>query len=133
MAKKAELYFVKKNNRLEPSSPFDQEMLDQIPEGAEVRVDKLVRRRSDPMQRKYWACLNEVVKATACSPTPEALHRCILISLGYVTPTFAGENVIYVPDSTSYDKMDQTEFFEYVKRADLWCLESLGVGLMEDA
>lgn len=132
MAKPAPYYFIKRNGKLEPASQFDDERLNAIPDGKEVCVERLDRKRSVPMNRKYWACLKEIVDATECTPSPEYLHEKIKIDLGYISYVIVGDEISIVPDSTRFEKMDDTEFLNYIKQADKWCLENLGFPLMRD-
>ena len=78
---------------------------------------KVTQPRSINQHRWYWVSLSEVVKATGCAPTAEHLHQALKLSLGYTMPVFdaKGEIVSHIPDSTSFSKMDQHQFSQYVR------------------
>lgn len=119
---------------LVPASPHDVERLQKYKPGQQLKADKLVKPRSLPMQGKYWACLAEVVAATEIVPTSEHLHDLIKMKTGYVTPAvLKNGEVCWIADSTAFDKMDDGQFLEFIKNADRWCLETLGVPLMRES
>ena len=118
---------------LTPATAYDAERCDKFKPGQTLKADRLVKPRSIPMQGKYWACLADVVAATECVPTSEHLHNLIKMKTGFVTPAVLPDGSIYwIPDSTAFDKMGDGEFLEFIKIADRWCLEALGVPLMID-
>lgn len=102
---------------LVPVAAFDDEMLDQYPEGAEVDVI-IKRRRSLPHHRLYWVTLARVVAATDAYPSAEHLHDALKMALGFTMPirTLNGE-IIYVPDSTAFGKMDAAQFKTFFDKA----------------
>jgi hypothetical protein len=115
---------------LVPATAYDAERCQKFKAGEKLKVDRLVRPRSIPMQGMYWAALSCLVEATECVPTSEHLHNLIKMKLGYVTPAVMPDGALYwIPDSTAFDKMDQAAFNEFFKQADRWCLETFGVGL----
>ena len=102
---------------LVPVGAFDDELLDEIAEGAVVEVS-IKRRRSNPQNALYWTTLARVVAATDSYPSAEHLHDALKIALGYTMPikTLAG-GMIYVPDSTAFGKMDAAQFRVFFDRA----------------
>lgn len=102
---------------LVPVGPFDDEMLEQYPDGAIVEVS-IKRRRSNPQNALYWATLAKVVAATDAYPSAESLHEAIKMALGYTMPvkTFDGK-LMYLPDSTAFARMDAVQFKEFFERA----------------
>ncbi len=102
---------------LVPVGPFDDEMLEQYPDGAIVEVT-IKRRRSNPQNALYWATLAKVVAATDAYPSAEHLHEAIKMALGVTMPvkTFDGK-LMYLPDSTAFGKMDAVQFKDFFDRA----------------
>jgi hypothetical protein len=102
---------------LVPVGPFDDEMLEQYPDGAIVEVT-IKRRRSNPQNALYWATLAKVVAATDAYPTAESLHEAIKMALGYTMPvrTFDGQ-LMYLPDSTAFGRMDAVQYKQFFDRA----------------
>ena len=102
---------------LVPVGPFDDEMLEQYPDGAIVEVT-IKRRRSNPQNALYWATLAKVVQATGAYPSAEHLHDAIKMALGFTMPikTFDG-GLIYIPDSTAFGRMDAVQFKDFFDRA----------------
>lgn len=117
---------------LVPSTPYDLERCQMYKRGQQLKADKLVKPRSLPMQGMYWACLSQFVQATECVPTAEHLHNLIKMKTGYVTPAVMPDGTLYwIPDSTAFDKMGQSEFNDFVAKADKWCLETFGAPLLQ--
>ncbi|WP_298965119.1 hypothetical protein [uncultured Roseibium sp.] len=116
---------------LVPATPFDFERCQLFKVGQRLKADRLVKPRSLPSQRKYWVSLSEFVAATECVPTSSHLHNLIKMKTGYVTPAAMPDGSLYwIPDSTAFDKMGQSEFNEFVSKADKWCLETFGAPLL---
>jgi len=120
-----EIYCQRSGSKLEPVSQMDEEKLLEIPEHREVTV-RIVRKRSLPQHRLYWALLNMVMENL---PEPEPgkqwpfmstdqLHEAIKIELGFMRPikTIKGDT-IYVPDSIAFDRCDQECFQKFFERA----------------
>lgn len=97
--------------------PYDQ-LFDVIP----------VSERSPLHHKKYWAVLNDVVKATQKWPTASHLHDDLKMLCGYYRTVInkASGGVYYVPDSISFDKMDQKEFGKYFENAMMKLAEAIG-------
>ena len=105
-------------NRLVPTSGFDEKLIMEQPEDVVIEIT-VARRRSVPQLRKYWAILNEVIESAPCNyPTAEKLHCAIKMALGYTTDfiTMDGE-VVKIPDSVAFDKMDAADFRLYFDNA----------------
>lgn len=100
-----------------PTTGFDEGLLHALPEDAVMEVT-VARRRSLPQLRMYWSILHRVVAATGSHPTPEHLHSAIKLALDYATDvtTMDGE-IIRIPDSVAFDKMDATAFRDFFDRA----------------
>ena len=124
-------YFIKRAGKLEPASEWDAERLDAIAEGAEVSCATLKQKRSEPRHRFYWVRLSEIVKATEMAPDAEHLHLACKLGCGYYQTVMTKNGPTYIPDSTSFSKMDEVKFKDYMERADKWLLENLGVGLKD--
>lgn len=117
---------------LVPSTAFDAERCQKFKKGQTLKADRLVKPRSLPMQNKYWACLAQFVEATECVPTSAHLHNLIKMKNGYVTPAYMPDgSLFWIPDSTAFDKMDDSEFLDFIKTADRWCLETFGAPLLQ--
>lgn len=85
-------------------------MLEQYALDSVVEVS-LRKRRSSTQNALYWAMLQRVVDATGAYPTAPHLHDALKLELGYTTPmrTLSGE-IRFIPDSTSFGKMDAAQF-----------------------
>lgn len=102
---------------LVPVGPFDDEMLEQYPDGAIVEVS-IKRRRSNPQNALYWATLAKVVAATDAYPSSEHLHEAIKMALGLTMPVkLMNGTIIYLPDSTAFGKMDAVAFRAFFEKA----------------
>lgn len=103
---------------LVPVSGFDMEQLINHPLGSEFKLVRLTK-RSLPQHRTYWKALSIVAANDERWATAEHLHQSLKMACGLVTETFnitTGE-VVLVPDSTSFEAMDQEEFQIFFDRA----------------
>lgn len=128
---RAPLILKRTQRGLEPTSKAAADLLSKYDIGSYVEVS-VKQRRSPPQNAAYWADLARVVEATEAFPTAEALHNAIKMSLGYTTPVknMAGE-IVFVPDSTAFGKMDAPAFREFYARAERLIAEQLGIDLVE--
>ncbi len=100
-----------------PIGKFDEERLAELPEGATIEVT-IKRRRSNPQNALYWATLANVVAATDSYPSADHLHDAIKMALGFTMPVkMLNGELIYVPDSTAFGKMDAAQFKSFFDRA----------------
>lgn len=122
-----DLIMERRGNALVPYDAKAAEDLLALPFGKGLTC-KVTQPRSINQHRWYWACLSEVVKATDCAPTAEHLHQALKLSLGYTMPVFdaKGEIVSHIPDSTSFSKMDQHKFSEFVRKVEKLLAERWG-------
>lgn len=98
--------------------------------GSVLQADNLRQPRSLPRHRFYWKALSEIVAATDCAPDAERLHLAIKIGCGYRSPVQLGDGtLVWVPDSTSFESMDDAEFGQFMEAANKWCAENLGISL----
>ena len=113
-------------NRLEPSTQFDAEMLNEFEVGKDIEVTFRQRRSNDQL-RAYWAWLGDVVAATECAPSAEHLHETLKLEMGYVTriKRFDGTTQVW-PDSVALAKMDGKEFTGFFRRAERMIAEVYG-------
>lgn len=119
------------NGVLVPLAEWDREQVERIGEGAEVTA-RVRRGRSPEHARWYWASLSRLVTDTPVGekyPTKEALHEALLLSTGRTATVWhpVEELYVYVPASTAFDKMDQTEFLEYTTDAFKLIAEAFGI------
>ena len=108
------------------------EWLDKQPLGTTLQADNLRKPRSLPRHRFYWKALSEIVAATECAPTAEHLHAALKIGTGYAMPVKLQDGtLVWVPDSTSFEAMDDAEFAKFMDTATKWTAENLGISLSD--
>jgi hypothetical protein len=103
---------------LRPSRAWDAEDLANDPIGTEYELHKITRRK--PKQhRTYWRALNLVVKATDRWPDAEHLHDELKLALGFYrkAANLATGEIMLIPDSTAFDKMDQEQWQAFMNAA----------------
>ncbi|WP_293857373.1 hypothetical protein [uncultured Alsobacter sp.] len=115
--------------RLRPASRYDAEQLARYDNGAKVNL-RITAPRHGGRHRLYWATLQTVFETLPEGrrfPSVQALHDAIKIELGVVNyvATLSGE-ILVQPGSTSFDKMAEPEFREFLDRA----LELISTELM---
>ena len=114
----------------EDSTTFDA--LAKCRHGSVLQADSLRKPRSLPRHRFYWKALSEIVAATECAPTAEHLHAALKIGTGYAMPVKLQDGtLVWVPDSTSFEAMDDAEFAKFMDAATKWTAENLGISLSD--
>lgn len=103
--------------RLVPVSMVDEEALNDIPEGKDLTVT-VARQRSTKQHRFFWALLNKVCENHDTYRRAEQLLLWLKIRMGYVENIqFHDGNVCWIPQSISFNAMDQIEFKKFFDAA----------------
>ncbi len=122
---------VRKNRvGLAPISPYDQEQMESLKEGAEF--DLVPRsKKSLQQERMYWAILTRAVEATGVRPTKDYLHDHLRIVTGHYKIRVAGNGTVTrVPDSTV--PMEAEEYQLYFTAAMAALTELVGYDPIEE-
>lgn len=130
MAKKEEkppIYAFRRGNALYGELQQDRERIQEMPEGMRVRLDERVSGRNMDAHRWYWAFLREVVKATGCAPTENALHQLVKLKTGHTDDILVGGYIVKVPASISFASMDEPTFSKFRESAVQFIAETYGV------
>jgi hypothetical protein len=129
MAKKAEtcpIYLIRTGDKLMGEMEMDRDAVRRFPAGERIRVD--VRTGRVPSRlRFYWAFLHQVVKATECCPTAEALHELVKLETGYTDKVRVRGHIILVPRSISFSAMAEEEFTTFLANAERFIAETFGI------
>ncbi len=114
---KFEIVFVKERGRLIPATAMDQEEVNALAEGTQVKVTP-DDTRGHAQLGFYWLVLKHVVDATGRWPTKEKLHDAVKRALGYVhvAATLTGQPYVAV-DSISLADMTDDERKVFMKQA----------------
>lgn len=109
---------VKASNGIRPARSWDLEAITPDPIGTEYELHR-VSKRKPKQHRTYWKALGLVVKSTGRWATSAHLHEETKIACGYyrVAKNLRTGQDLILPDSTAWDKMDQTEFGVYFDKA----------------
>ena len=120
------------NGRLVPVSQYDAERMDDYAQGSLFNLSP-TKQRSNPQHNMYWSTLRRVAKATGKWPTEHHLHDELKIACGYVRIKLSALNgeLVNIPDSISFDKMNQAEFFKYFELAMKKLAEGIGYDPLE--
>ncbi len=120
------IYVVRYGSNLVGEMAADRERIAEIKEGERVRID--VRTGRVPSRlRFWWAFLHEVVKATECCPTAEALHETVKLMCGYTTPVMVGKLTVMIPRSIAFSSMAEEEFSKFLADGLRFIAETYGV------
>lgn len=100
---------------LRPARAWDAEGLSNDPIGTEYELVK-VSRRKPRQHRTYWRALGLVVKSTNRWATAEHLHDELKLACGYYrkAANLATGEIMLIPDSTAFDKMDQDQWQRFM-------------------
>ncbi len=122
---KPPLYMIRRGDVLVPDMGMDRDALAAIPQGAKVKVH-IVEPRNVSRLRAYWAMLGEVVKATDCAPTTEALHELVKLETGFVIHVRMGQHKIALPGSIAFDKISEQEMATFFRKAEEFLAREYG-------
>ena len=118
--------FFRNGNGLTPEMSFDLEALAGIAQGERVRVE-LKQWRNSARNRAYWKLLSEVVQACGLKYTTEKLHEILKLENGVVElirlPTGM---TVAIPGSIAFEKMSESEFVDFFRKAEAWLAETFG-------
>lgn len=121
------VFVMRQGDILRPEFEQDAEWIRRQPTGTRIKVS-LHTGRSPTKLGFYWSMLSRLVKATECSPNPEALHEAIKLELGYATPVRLKSGMtVLVPGSIAFHKMDEPTFDGFLQQAIRWIAENYGI------
>lgn len=120
------IFLLRVNEHLVGELEYDRNMVKAIPAGVRVKV-VFHTGRSPKKLRFWWAFLNEVVKATDCAPTAEALNDVVKLNTGFVTPVRIKGYTVMIPRSISYGSMSEADFDAYVNNGLRFIAENYGI------
>lgn len=107
----------RESGRLVPIDGVSVEGLSKVREGEVVTVT-LKKPRNPKLQAFYWAMLTKVAENQERYTSKDELHDVIRVEAGHRKIMFLRDGTeILVPDSTSFDDMDDLAFRTYVQRA----------------
>lgn len=133
MADDAPILMRRLGDRLEPCAEMDAINLRAFTGGKPVRV-RITQPRNVGRLRLYWALLNKVHENMDNPPPIEKLHEAIKVRLGYVeTIRFKGGEVVTLPASIAFDKMEEPEFGKFMERFKAFLTEVVIPGLNRPA
>lgn len=121
------------NNHLVPDMEQDEERVGKIKVGEIVQAE-ITRPRNIQFHRKFFVLLNIVFDNQDIYDTRKALRTEIILKAGYYVEhvTTKGE-LIYIPDSLSFAKMDEIIFNEFYQKAIDVVLKYFISGLTKEA
>jgi hypothetical protein len=102
------------NGRLVPAAAWDQERLSTYRNRSVLTV-RITQEKSRPLERKYWAILNRVVKDCPVKwRTTEDAHKAIKLALGVVEPflTVSGKMHCEIKSTSDMEEPEYREFFD---------------------
>lgn len=116
-----DIYCMRHGSHIVPVSPMDEEAILKLPENREFLI-RVIRKRSLPQHRLYWAVLHFVLdnmpEWAASYPTVNELHDAIKIDVGFVKHIrrLNGE-VVKEAKSIAMSECDQDCFQAFFERA----------------
>lgn len=117
MPEAAELFVQWDGEVFRPKARFDVALAEKFRRDVPLKA-KISEKRALPRARLYWAVLQAVVDATGKWPNAEALHWSLKCYTGFIEEiaSLNGE-VLIRPKSTSFAKMGEQDFREYMDTA----------------
>lgn len=120
------IYVMRRGNQLIPEMSMDSELIQRFAPGERIKIT-LHTGRSPAKLRFWWAFLHQVVAATECCPTAEALHETVKLMCGYTTPVLVKGMTVMVPRSISFSSMTEEEFSKFLTDGLRFIAEHYGV------
>jgi hypothetical protein len=118
-----EVYCKREGSHLVPSDAVWADDIAKLPADRQLRVSITVP-RSVPHNRLYWSMIKSMVDSGANQSIDE-IHAATKIKCGlYKAVTLPRGEQVIIPDSTAFNKLDQTAFNEFFDRAITfwkWC------------
>jgi hypothetical protein len=129
----SELFLQRTVGGLKPCDDAGIDALRKIKVGEVVQCE-ITRPRNLAHHRKFWALLNVFWQATGDWSSPYGVLIELKVRLGHVQDVLIKETgeLVRVPKSISFAKMDQVEFDEFYEAA-IRELCKMGGGIEEDA
>ncbi len=131
------LYLKRAGNGLYPSDGLSDSDLSDIPAGQRIKAVITQPRRQKP-HRLYWAAIKIVSENTEhpVLSDRERLHDLVKIKCGYVHLVRSKGEIIQLPGSIAFDKMDEMEFRAFLQKALTFLCDEvipgLGVAALEE-
>lgn len=114
---KAPLMMVRRGDALFPLDGLARDELVKLPERKPLKV-RASGDRSNPQNRLYFAMLKLVVENMAQNTTKETLHEWLKLELDVVDLIkLRNGDIVKLPSSTAFDKMDAAQFNDYFRSA----------------
>lgn len=119
--------FIRSGNSLVPEMEYDINALEGIPQGHRVKIE-IREWRNHSRLRAYWAMLHDVIEAAGANDlSAERLHQVIKLKNGCVDLiSLPDGTVVSIPGSINFEKMDETEFVGFFRKAETWLAETYG-------
>lgn len=112
----AEMYLKRTLAGFAPDDDDAQRSLNRIPLGTTVRCE-VVKPRSVPQLRQYWAMCALVAMNHAELQTREQVDQALRLLTGHVDLVKVGDQLLQLPRSIAFAKLSQDEWTEYLSRA----------------
>ncbi|WP_022710393.1 DUF1367 family protein [Pseudochrobactrum sp. AO18b] len=125
--------FIRLGNALVPAMNYDLAALESIAQGELVKVE-IKQFRNVGRHRAYWAMLQEVIDACGLDYNAEKLHDLIKLHNGVIDfITLPSGLTVSIPASISFDKMSETDFQTFFRKAETWLAKTYGYFRQEAA
>jgi len=122
--------FTLKGSYLTPNDPKTEEMLcGSFKQNALIRADKLKAARSTRNNAHYWVSLSKLAKAY--NRTSENFHNELKMACGLTQFIKVGGETYLIPDSTSFQKIQEGEFVDFRQKAEAYLAQQYGIDLIE--
>lgn len=117
MSEQPSILVVRRSGFLQAASPLDEELIRALPAGKPLKLKITQPRRSVPQQRLYWAFVSLVAENLDQEVTAETLHAWFKLRCGVAKEIkLRSGEIISVPGSTAFDKMEHADFTAYFQQ-----------------
>ena len=132
MSEKPAIYVHRLGDRLLPEAPLDAELLRDFDAGKRLKCVLTMPRNVDRL-RYYFACLTLIMENMDDPPGRQTLHDAIKVRLGFTQTVKGVGGPIILPASVAFDKMEETEFKDFLAAFKRLLVETIIPGINREA
>ena len=103
------------HNTFKPLNMIDQEKADKI-HISESNMFTLKRVRNPKFHRKYFALINLAFQNQDQYINQNHFRKIVQMKAGYFEAVTTDKGIVYIPDSISYESMDETAFSDLYEK-----------------
>jgi len=98
-----------------PGNDFDRDDFDKVPPGADIKCE-YVKTRNYQNLKRYFAFIKILFKSQDRFKDKDVFRKYLEVRAGYGIPAVIGDVKMIMPDSISYERLDELKFRKLFSR-----------------